>query len=459
MTAIHRKELFLASRIALIFTAMTFAFRASLEGVWSTEFSLTKEQLGWIFSPAFYGFTLAMIFGGPLADVLGMKRLLVLAFIGHIAGVIVYLVAKTPTMLFAGTLCIGIGNGMVEAACNPLTVALFPDNKTTMLNRFHVWFPGGIVIGGLISYVMIEQMHLDWRILIGVLFIPAIIYGFLFLKLKFPPTERVTRGVSTRSMFAACLSPLFLIMLACMFLTAATELGTNQWLGALLSGAGVSGILVLVFINGLMAVGRSFAGTFVHRLNPNGMLILSALLACIGLLLLSRSSGYAAFGACVRLCCGHLLLLADHAWFCIRILTKYRRFGFVADGRCRNVLDIVDHSGNGALVRRLQERSHCKWIKRCGGKRGSRLANVHESCCDASDTAGCFYNDLYRQEKTLSKICACNSTYRPGGRALNTKRDENPKNSYKKFGCRRNGVACIKYFRDRYEISKKSDNI
>jgi MFS family permease len=283
---------------------MTFAFRASLEGVWSAEFSLTKEQLGWIFSPAFYGFTLAMIFGGPLADVLGMKRLLVLAFIGHIAGVIVYLVAKTPTMLFAGTLCIGIGNGMVEAACNPLTVALFPDNKTTMLNRFHVWFPGGIVIGGLISYLLIEKMQVDWRILIGVLFIPAIIYGFLFLKLKFPPTERVARGVSTKSMFAACLHPLFLIMLACMFLTAATELGTNQWLGALLSGAGVSGILVLVFINGLMAVGRSFAGTFVHRLNPNGMLILSALLAGIGLVLLSKSSGYAAFGAALVFAAG-----------------------------------------------------------------------------------------------------------------------------------------------------------
>jgi fucose permease len=99
-------------------------------------------------------------------------------------------------------------------------------------------------------------------------------------------------------MFASCfLSPLFWLMLACMFLTAATELGTNQWLGALLQGANVSGILVLVFINGLMAIGRSFAGPFVHRLNPNGMLILSAFLACIGLFLLSRSSGYAAFGA------------------------------------------------------------------------------------------------------------------------------------------------------------------
>jgi MFS family permease len=84
-----------------------------------------------------------------------------------------------------------------------------------------------------------------------------------------------------------------------MFLTAATELGTGTWIGALLSGAGVSGILILVLINGIMAVGRSFAGPVVHRLNPNGMLIFSALFAGIGLLLLSQASGYAAVGAAV----------------------------------------------------------------------------------------------------------------------------------------------------------------
>ena len=251
MQAVNRHQLFLASRIALIFTAMTFAFRAGLTKVWHDEFTLTNEQLGWIFSPAFYGFTLAMIFGGPLCDLLGMKRLLVLAFLGHIGGVVIYLLAKDATMLFAGTLCIGIGNGMVEAACNPLTVSLYSENKTTMLNRFHVWFPGGIVIGGILSYFIIDQWHLNWRILIALLFIPALIYGAMFFKLQFPQTERVTRGVSTAKMFASCLNPLFLVMLACMFLTAATELGTNQWLGALLQGAGVSGILVLVFINGL----------------------------------------------------------------------------------------------------------------------------------------------------------------------------------------------------------------
>ena len=99
-TNINRNQLFLASRIALIVTAMTFAFRASLEGVWGQEFNLTKEQIGWIFSPAFWGFTLAMVFGGPLCDVIGMKRLIGLAFIGHIAGVIVYLVSKDATMLW-----------------------------------------------------------------------------------------------------------------------------------------------------------------------------------------------------------------------------------------------------------------------------------------------------------------------------------------------------------------------
>lgn len=297
MQAVNRNQLFLASCIALIFTSLTFAFRASLEGVWGTEFNLNKEQLGWIFSPAFWGFTLAMVIGGPLCDVIGMKRLLVFAFIGHIAGAVIYVVARDATMLFIGTLCIGIGNGMVEAACNPLVVSLYPKDKTTMLNRFHVWFPGGNVIGGLLAYLVLIQLNLDWRILMVPLFIAVLIYGFLFIKLKFPQTERVTSGVSTGEMFKACLNPLFLIMIACMFLTAATELGTTTWIQALLEGSGVSGILVLVFIFGIMALGRSFAGPVVHRLNPNGMLIFSAIFAGIGLVLLSMVSGYAAFAA------------------------------------------------------------------------------------------------------------------------------------------------------------------
>ncbi len=86
-------------------------------------------------------------------------------------------------------------------------------------------------------------------------------------------------------------------MILCMFMTAATELGTGTWIGCTVEWRRCFGILVLVFINGIMAVGRSFAGPVVHRLNPNGMLIFSAFFAGIGLILLSMASGYAAFGA------------------------------------------------------------------------------------------------------------------------------------------------------------------
>lgn len=288
---IQRSKLFWASCIALIFTSLTFSLRAAFEPVWGTEFTMDKVQTGWVFSPAFWGFTLAMVFGGTLVDVIGMRRIMGLAFVGHVAGAIVYIVAKDAMTLFIGTLLIGIGNGMVEAACNPLVVTLYPTKKTTMLNRFHVWFPGGNVIGGLLAFLVLTRLQLDWRVLMVPLFLCAIIYGIMFWSLKFPKTERVTQGVSTGEMFKACLNPLFIVMILCMFLTAATELGTAQWISALLERSVDNPILVLVFIFGIMAIGRFFAGPVVHRLNPNGMLIFSAIFSGIGLVLLSNAEG------------------------------------------------------------------------------------------------------------------------------------------------------------------------
>ena len=98
-------------------------------------------------------------------------------------------------------------------------------------------------------------------------------------------------------MFQATLHPLFLLFLCCMFLSASTELGPNQWIPTILENTGVAGILVLAYINGLMAIGRQFAGTFVHRLSPLGMLIASALFSSLGLFLLSLSSGWLVFAA------------------------------------------------------------------------------------------------------------------------------------------------------------------
>jgi len=287
----NAKRLFWMSCMALIVTSMTFAIRARLELVWEDGFSLTAKQMGLAMAPAFWGFTLAQFIGGPFVDLIGMKRFVRLAFFLHLIGIAVTIFARDFWTLFIGTLFIGIGNGSVEAGCNPLVVTLFPNLKTKMLNRFHVWFPGGMVIGSVAAYLIIDILELPWQVLVGVLVLPLIIYGGLMFGQKFPKTERVEMGFSYGSMWKATLKPLFLIMLFCMLLSAATELTTGQRISSLLTGLGVAPILVLAFIQGIMAIGRSFAGPIVHRMNTTGMLFFSAVVSMLGLLLMSYVSG------------------------------------------------------------------------------------------------------------------------------------------------------------------------
>jgi MFS family permease len=289
-------RLFVASCVALIVTAMSFALRGAAAGAWGAEFHLSNEQVGWINSTAFWGFTLAMLFGGPLCDSLGLGRIVGLAFFGHAVGILLTIFAWNFWSLFVGTLIFGIANGSVEAACNPLIATIFQDNKTTKLNHFHVWFPGGIVIGGLVSFAL-AAAGCGWRGQFASMLVPLVVYGSMFRGQLFPRTERVQQGVSGRAMFAACSRPGFLLMVGCMLLTAATELGPSQWIPNILTQAGVSGILVLVWITGLMAVGRQFAGPFVHRLSPAGMLLMSAVLSALGLFAMSRSSGATLFAS------------------------------------------------------------------------------------------------------------------------------------------------------------------
>src|SRR5690606_16251663 len=118
---------------------------------------------------------------------------------------------------FIANVFIGLGNGSVEAACNPLVTTLFPDKKSKMLNRFHVWFPGGIVIGSLLAALVIDQLNLPWQVLVGLLFIPLAIYGFMFLGQKIPETERVSSGVSYKEMLRNVGAPIT-ITLAVIFM-------------------------------------------------------------------------------------------------------------------------------------------------------------------------------------------------------------------------------------------------
>jgi len=296
MAQINKDRLFFASCTSLLLTAMTFAVRARLETVFGPDgLGLTLEEIGYAFMPAFWGFTIAMILGGPLVDTLGMKKGMWLAFFFHTLGILTTLLAFDLESLFIATLLMGLGNGMVEAVCNPLVASMYPDQKTKMLNRFHLWWPAGIVVGSIAGYIAMDLMTMSWHYMVATLFIPLTIYGYTLLGQAFPVTERVEMGISSSDAVRSLFRPLYVFIAFCMLLSAATELGTTQRIESLLKETGVNALLVLAFINGVMMLGRYYAGPVSKKLTVVGMLLFSALFSFIGLQLLAISSGQYVF--------------------------------------------------------------------------------------------------------------------------------------------------------------------
>jgi len=289
-TTPQRNQLFVASCLALLVTSLSFGIRAGILSRLGVEFALNTAQLGTIASTAFWGFPLAVIVGGFIVDIIGMKKLLLLAFAFHLLGILLTVFASGYWTLFFSTLLIGIANGTVEAACNPLVATIYADDKTTKLNHFHLWFPGGIVIGTLLVFFL-DKAGIGWQVQVGLMAIPTLLYGYLFNKLSFPVTERVASGISTDTMYKSLLNPLFLVMIVLMFGTAITELFTGQWIDVLLKNVSDNAILLLTIETGIMVIGRGFAGPVVHKFSPTGVLLMSAILSALGLYMLGHTTG------------------------------------------------------------------------------------------------------------------------------------------------------------------------
>lgn len=307
MQTINRTQLFRASCLSLLVTSLSFGIRAGILNDQGVRFHLNASELGTIAATAFWGFPLAIIVGGFIVDIIGMKKLLVSAFVFHLIGILLTIFANGYWTLFLSTLMIGIANGTVEASCNPLVASLYTDNKTTKLNHFHLWFPAGIVIGTLIVFGLDTALAHGvspkpyWisQLEVAIMLIPTIIYGFLFSKLEFPVTERVSAGVSTGDMYKALVNPLFIFMIICMFGTAITELFTNQWTDVLFKTVTNNAILILTFVASVQVLGRAFAGPIVHRVAPQGVLLISAILSALGIYLMINLHGDSIYLAAV----------------------------------------------------------------------------------------------------------------------------------------------------------------
>lgn len=291
---VNANRLFYGSCFALITTAFSFSLRAGVLPELAEAFNLTAKQLGDINSMWFYGFPIAMIIGGLTYHTIGPKKIMQFAFFAHTLGIILTIFSGGYWGLIISTLLIGLGNGCTEAACNPMIADSATGKRmNTLLNRFHMWFPGGIVLGSLISYFMTE-MNLGWQAQIWIIMVPTLIYVYLFFGQVFPK-PRVQEAKTLAGNLKGMASPVFIFIAICMAMTAITEFVPTQWVQLVLSKSGAEPMLILALITGIMAIGRYFGGDFVNKFDQTGVLLGSAVLAAIGIFLLSTLTGSATY--------------------------------------------------------------------------------------------------------------------------------------------------------------------
>ncbi len=293
----HSNRLFYGSCFALITTAFSFSIRAGILPQLGAAFNLNAEQLGFINQMWFLGFPISMVVGGIFYSTIGPKKIMMFAFFAHTLGILLTIFANGYATLLISTLFIGLGNGCTEAACNPMIADSYSGKQmNTLLNRFHMWFPGGIFLGSLISLAM-TKMNLGWEAQIWIILLPTVAYAYLFYGQTFPTPRAEVASLSGN--LKAMATPLFIFMCVCMTLTAISEFGPSQWASLILAKSGAEPMVIVALTAGLMAVGRYFGGEFVHKFDQTGVLLGGAVLAALGIFLFSTQTGAMAYVAAV----------------------------------------------------------------------------------------------------------------------------------------------------------------
>jgi MFS family permease len=351
--------------IALITTAFAFitrAFMVNTESMWPTDFGLDKVQGQVLFGHGIWPFAISIILFSLVIDKIGYRFAMFFSFacyaIYALLALWAYSIVKEAGLegealaaarksglflLTIGSIVLGLGNGTVEAFINPVVATMFSKEKTKWLNILHAGWPGGLVLGGLITLGLGPAAN-DWRNLIYIIAIPAVVYLVMLVGAKFPVNERVSSGATYKDMLAEfgflgaalaaflvikqlagvyndavdpslqvpdfvvyvlvavaaiaygvyCQSlgrPMMFLLCVIMMPLATTELGTDAAITGIMErpmeDAGYSGLWVLIYTSGIMMVLRFFAGPVVKALTPLGLLATCAALAIVGLYWLS----------------------------------------------------------------------------------------------------------------------------------------------------------------------------
>jgi MFS transporter, SP family, galactose:H+ symporter len=149
-----------------------------------TQFALTPSQESLVVSAVLFGAMFGPFLSGFLTDLLGRKKINIIASLVFVLGSILAAIATDVNILIGGRLLLGLAIGIVAATVPLYLAELAPKEKRGQLVTF---FQLAITLGILLSYLVgyiFEGGESAWRMMFWAGFVPAII---LFLGMLFVP--------------------------------------------------------------------------------------------------------------------------------------------------------------------------------------------------------------------------------------------------------------------------------
>jgi MFS family permease len=336
-----------AGFMAILAAGMGFALRGGIFDNWAHDFGFTGLQLGAIGGAGFTGFCFGIIIGGLVVDKIGYSWLIIAAFLMHVVSAFVTFSASSPDnaymMLMTGMFIFALANGTLEGVANPLVATLFPTKRTHYLNILHASWPAGMVLGAIVGWVLDDKFMVSWKIQLMLYLVPTAIYGLMFLGQKFPKSEASQQGAKLGEMFkdvgilgalvagymlmlffsqslgltpfvAYGIGGLFVIFVGAVtrfsigsfvlfilfvahILLGAVELGTDGWIQNITGNLFTSEQGKFLFIwTSLIMFSLRFCADFIEKrlhLSPVGILLVSSIIAVIGLRFASGMQSFA----------------------------------------------------------------------------------------------------------------------------------------------------------------------
>jgi MFS family permease len=205
--AANAQRLLWAGFLAILAAGIGFGIRGGILASWAADFGFTGAQLGAIGGAGFTGFCFGIIIGGVVVDRIGYGKLVAAAFLFHVLSAFVTFAATKGQaqetaylFLYLGTFVFALANGTLEAVANPLVSTLFPNNRTHYLNILHASWPAGLVLGGLVGWILGDGMQVSWKLQLGLFLVPTALYGVAFMGQSFPKSEASAKGLSVGTM-------------------------------------------------------------------------------------------------------------------------------------------------------------------------------------------------------------------------------------------------------------------